>query len=100
MNLLSTILNLAVRILLAVASLVLFFVMLLVGLAVLAGVLIWSLLRGRKPVLHTATFQRASRMGAQAWGRRGASGTPRVDPAQVVDVEVREVPNNDPRLER
>ncbi|UXH76389.1 hypothetical protein [Roseateles amylovorans] len=100
MNLLSTILNLAARILLAVASLVLFFVMLLVGLAVLAGVLVWSLLRGRKPVLHTATFKRATHMGAHAWGRRPPPGGRMTDSAEVVDVEVREVPHNDPRLER
>lgn len=84
MNLIATILAVAARLLLAVASLVLFLALLVVGLAIVAGVLLWSLIRGRKPVLHTATFKRASQYGARAWGGRQPQG-------EVVDVEVREV---------
>lgn len=95
MNLIASVIAVAARILLAVASLFLFLCLLVVGLAIVAGVLIWSLLRGRRPVLHTATFKRASQYGARAWGgSRARAGT-----GEVVDVEVREVSSAPQRLD-
>lgn len=109
MNLLSTIFSMAARLVLGIASVLLFFVLLLVGLSVFAAVLLWSLLRGRKPTLHTAAFRRASQMRAQAFGARngGAAGPAgatgpfgmRRPQGEVVDVEVRDVTPAQPRLD-
>ncbi len=99
MNALSTLVSIAARLMLAVASLVLFLVVLAAGLVIFGGVLLWSLIRGRRPTLHTAAFQRAAQFRSQAF--RGAAGG-RAHPPQgdIIDAEVREVPNGDPRLER
>ena len=95
MNLLSTLFSIAARLVLAVASIVLFLV-------IFAVVLLWSLVRGRKPTLHTATFRRAAQFRSQAFrpdGMNGMNGS-RAPQGEVIDAEVREVPNSDPRLER
>jgi ABC-type uncharacterized transport system permease subunit len=95
MNLIASVIAVAARILLAVASLFLVLCLRVVGRAIVAGVLIWSLLRGRRPVLHTATFKRASQYGARAWGgARASAGS-----GEVVDVEVREVSPTPQRLD-
>lgn len=115
MNLLSALFSLAARFVLAVASLLLVLVLVAVGATVFIGVLLWSLLRGRKPTLHTAAFRRAgqafgggagSPFGGQFGGRSagpfgtapGASGV-RQPQGEVVDVEVREVTPAQPRLD-
>lgn len=110
MNALSTLFSIAARLVLAVASLVLFLVVLAAGLVIFGGVLLWSLIRGRRPTLHTAAFQRAAQFRAQAFrGGRGPfpggmpggmPGTGRAPQGEVIDAEVREVPHSDPRLER
>jgi|GEM_PF-779926 len=106
MNALSTLFSIAARLVLAVASLVLFLVVLAAGLVIFGGVLLWSLIRGRRPTLHTAAFQRAAHFRAQAFrGGRGPfpggmAGTGRAPQGEVIDAEVREVPHSDPRLER
>lgn len=119
MNLLSALFSLAARFVLAVASLLLVLVLVAVGATVFIGVLLWSLLRGRKPTLHTAAFRRAGQafgggagspfggqFGGQFGGRSagpfgtapGASGV-RQPQGEVVDVEVREVTPAQPRLD-
>lgn len=105
MNALSTLFSIATRLVLAAASIVLFLVVLAAGLVIFGVVLLWSLVRGRKPTLQTATFQRAAQFRSQAFrpggmnGMNGMNGN-RVPPGEVIDAEVREVPNVDPRLER
>ncbi|MFX1678249.1 hypothetical protein PV762_03375 [Mitsuaria sp. CC2] len=99
MNALSTLFSIAARLVLAAASIVLFLVVLAAGLVIFGVVLLWSLIRGRKPTLHTATFQRAAQFRSQAFRPGGMNGN-RVPPGEVIDAEVREVPNVDPRLER
>lgn len=99
MNALSTLVSIVARVVLAAASLVLFLAVLAAGLVIFGVVLLWSLIRGRKPTMHTAAFQRAAQFRSQAF--RGADGG-RVQQPQgdIIDAEVREVPNSDPRLER
>ncbi|OWQ48992.1 hypothetical protein CDL60_03690 [Roseateles noduli] len=99
MNALSTLFSIAARLVLAAASIVLFLVVLAAGLVIFGVVLLWSLIRGRKPTLHTATFQRAAQFRSQAFRPGGVNGS-RVPQGEVIDAEVREVPNADPRLER
>jgi hypothetical protein len=55
------------------------------------GVLIWALLRGRRPVATTGVWQRAA--ARRPFGGK-AMGTPRQQ-GEVVDVEVREVASPD-----
>lgn len=108
MNVLSALLSIAARIVLAAASLLLFLAVLAAGLVIFAVVLLWSLLRGRKPTLHTAAFQRAAQFRSQAFRPGAGPGAgPGVGPraarapqGDIIDAEVREVPNSDPRLER
>lgn len=85
MNLFAALLSLVARVVLAVASLLLFLALLVVGLSVVLALVIWSLLRGRRPQLHTATFRRAGDFGARAFGTR------RAPEGEVVDIEAREV---------
>jgi hypothetical protein len=105
MNALSTLFSIAARLVLAVASILLFLVVLAAGLVIFGVVLLWSLIRGRKPTLHTATFRRAAQFRSQAFrpgamnGMNGVNGS-RAPQGEVIDAEVREVPNSDPRLER
>lgn len=105
MNALSTLVSIAARLVLAVASLVLFLAVLAAGLVIFGVLLLWSLIRGRKPTLHTAAFQRAAQFRSQAFrggmGRNmnGMAGG-RAPQGDVIDAEIREVPNADPRLER
>jgi len=103
MNALSTLLSIAARLVLAAASIVLFLAVLAAGLVIFGVVLLWSLIRGRKPTLHTATFRRAAEFRSRAFrpggGMNGMNGG-RVPQGEVIDAEVREVPNADPRLER
>lgn len=108
MNVLSTLFSIAARLVMAVAAIVLFLAVLAAGLVIFGVVLLWSLIRGRKPTLHTATFRRAAQFRAQAFrpggmngmGGMGGMGNARAPQGDVIDAEVREVPNADPRLER
>ena len=103
MNALSALFSIAARLVLAVASLVLFLAVLAAGLVIFGVVLLWSLIRGRKPTLHTATFQRAAQFRSQAFRAGGVGAAGRAPRGEVIDAEVREVPDAtpaDPRLER
>lgn len=88
---LSALVTFAVRLLLAVATVVL--VLSLMGVAVLTmlGLMLWSLVRGRKPVIDVSGFARAR----QQFRR----GTARQSVGEVVDVEVREVKTPQPHPE-
>ncbi len=88
----SGLLTIVIRVLLGLLTLV--FVLALLGVAVvtMVGLLIWSLLRGRKPVIDMGRFRRASQY------RPGQAR--RAEPVgEVVDVEAREVQSTQPRLD-
>lgn len=96
---LSALVSFALRLLLAVATVVLVLALMGVALLTLLGLTIWSLIRGRKPVLDLSGFARARQFragagmgGGGAFGRRAPAG-------EVVDVEVREVKPEQARLE-
>lgn len=93
MGLFSQIVTLAVKLVLGVAGFIFMLSLLLAGLIALLLFVLWSLLRGRRPVLVMPRF---SMPPGRQWGfpnagtRRGA-----VNPGEgeVVDVQVREVPD-------
>jgi hypothetical protein len=70
----------------AIVGFVLMVAALLLALVVGIGALLWSLVRGRRPAPMRFEWRRAT---ARAW--RPASGRPPTD--EVVDVEVREIPD-------
>jgi hypothetical protein len=77
-------------VLFAIVGFVLMVGAVLLGLAVAVGALLWSLLRGKRPAPVRFEWRQAT---ARAW--RPASGRPPSD--EVVDVEVREIPDAKPR---
>ncbi len=106
MNTIAELLTLMARILRGALFLVLFLALLMVGLCVFGVLLVWSLIRGRRLQRPTVgVFRTAADMRAQAFRRSAGSmhggdggfGAPAGD---IVDVEVREVPQQQPRLER
>lgn len=88
----SGLLTLVIRVLLGLFTLVFVLALLAVALVTMVGLLIWSLLRGRKPVIDMGRFRRASQYRPGQARRSEASG-------EVVDVEAREVKNSVPRLD-
>lgn len=69
----------------------------LLGLVVAAGVLLWSLVTGRKPVFAFRMDPRATMASMRE--RAGASGARPARPsAEIIDIEAREVPDNARRL--
>lgn len=79
------------RIVLAIAAFLLMLGALLVGALLALGLVAWALLRGRRPAVGVfkSTLHRARRpMGPSNW--------PGHSQGQVIDVEVREVPDTDP----
>ncbi len=92
----SALVNFLVRLLLALATVV--FVLLLTGVALLTmlGLMLWSLIRGRKPVIDVSSFARARQFRA---GAGFGAGRSQHAAAEVVDVEVREIKPASPRLE-
>ncbi|HEX2010369.1 MAG TPA: hypothetical protein VJN44_05455 [Roseateles sp.] len=89
---LSALVSFAVRLLLAAATVVLVLALMGVALVTMLGLMLWSLVRGRKPVIDVSGFERARqfRPGARAANK---------PVGEVVDVEVREVHEARPRLE-
>ena len=72
---LSALASFALRLLLAVATVVLVLALMGVALLTLLGLTIWSLIRGRKPVLDLSGFARARQFRAGAgMGGGGAFG--------------------------
>ncbi|PND36412.1 hypothetical protein C1O66_22240 [Paucibacter aquatile] len=90
---LSALFSLLFRLVLAVATVVLVLSLMAVALVSVVGLLLWSLLRGRKPVIDMGRFQRA-RQARPGFGAR----RPAQPMGEVVDVEVREVSPSSPRL--
>ncbi|MFG6449764.1 hypothetical protein ACG0Z6_16180 [Roseateles sp. BYS180W] len=77
------------RLLLIVVSLLGVLVLLGVGFAVLCGVLVWSLLRRRRPNLNIRAWQQARAFGAKGWSRPAPA-------ADVQDADFREVGTQQP----
>lgn len=90
---LSALFSLLFRLVLAVATVVLVLSLMAVALVSVVGLLLWSLLRGRKPVIDMGRFQRARQARPGFGARRQAQPM-----GEVVDVEVREVSPSSPRL--
>ena len=89
----SSLVSFVIRLVLAVATVILVLSLMAVALVTMLGLVLWSLIRGRRPTIDVSGFARAR-------GRfRPAGARPAVDPADIVDVEAREVPNSRPRLE-
>lgn len=74
------------RVLVVVAGAVLAMLALAMGLLLGLGLMVWALLRGRKPVLQQSFH----------WPRRGGMGGGGSDVADVVDIEAREVRDTPP----
>jgi hypothetical protein len=92
--LIDTLLLAVLRVARAVLGLALFAGAMALALVVALAVLLWALLRGRRPVaVHTVWRQAAAR---HPFGKPGA---PRA-PADVVDVDAREVPAEVGQLRR
>jgi len=91
---LSALVSFALRLLLAVSTVVLVLALMGVALLTMLGLMLWSLIRGRKPVIDVSGFARARQFRP---GQRG--GAARQPAGEVVDVEVREVKPGQPRLE-
>jgi len=85
--LLSALLTFIARVLFTVATVVLVLGLMAVAVVTMIGLLIWSLLRGRRPVLDTSGFARARSFRPG----RGAPRAPVQPTGEVIDVEVREV---------
>jgi hypothetical protein len=88
--LLAALINFVVRVVLTLATVVLVLALMGVAVVTMIGLLIWSLLRGRRPVIDTSGFARARSFRA---GQRA----PAKPAGEVIDVEVREVPNKPPQ---
>jgi hypothetical protein len=90
------VLSLVARLVFTVFTVLLVLGLMAVALVTLLGLMLWSLLRGRKPVVDLSGFARARQF-------RPGSGTRTKPVGEVVDVEAREVPNDltkaTPRLE-
>ncbi len=86
----AALINFVVRVVLMLATVVLVLALMGVAVVTMIGLLIWSLLRGRRPVIDTSGFARARSFRA---GQRA----PARPVGEVIDVEVREVPNKPPQ---
>lgn len=90
---LSALVSFALRLLLAIATVVLMLALMGVALVTMLGLMLWSLIRGRKPVIDVSGFAKARRFRP---GQRPGAPQPA---GEVVDVEMREVKPGQPRLE-
>ncbi|WP_428507288.1 hypothetical protein [Roseateles sp.] len=89
----SALISLIFRLVLAVATVVLVLSLMAVAVLTVIGLLIWSLLRGRKPVIDMGRFHRARQARPGFAARRTSQPM-----GEVVDVEAREVSPGSPRL--
>ena len=87
----SALIRFVARVVFALATVVLVLCLMGVAVVTMIGLVIWSLLRGRKPVLDTSGFARARTFRA---GQRAAAPKP---VGEVIDVEVREVADKPPQ---
>jgi len=88
--LISAVLSLVARLVFTAFTVLLVLGLMAVALVTVLGLVLWSLLRGRKPVVNLSGFAKARQFRPRA--RAKASG-------EVVDVEAREVSSATPRLE-
>lgn len=88
---LTALISLVLRLVLAVATAILVLGLMALALVTLLGLSLWSLLRGRKPTVDLSGFARARAFRAGQGFRAAGGAGQRMDPADVVDVEVREV---------
>lgn len=87
--------GLLTRLVLALATVLLVLSLLAVAAVTMFFLLLWSLLRGKRPVIDLSAFNRARQFRA---GRpmQARSSRPSAKPAgEVIDAEVREVPNKE-----
>lgn len=96
MNVVTQIVSLVLKMVLAVAGFIFMLSLLLAGLIAGAVFLLWSLLRGRKPVIVMPRFGMPP---GRQWGFPNAARRPRAG-GEVVDVEVREVPEQTRQIDR
>ncbi len=83
----------ALRIALALAGFVLALGALLVGLVLSAGVVVWALSRGRRPLVQVFGERRHGMRGGFPSGSSARGGVSR---GEVIEGVVREVPNQEP----
>jgi hypothetical protein len=91
-------LSVILRLVVVAAGLVFAAVLLVAGLLAAGIVIAWALLRGRKPQAVRFRMNRGSPFGQRA--PFGAPRRPATAPADVVDIEAREVTQASPRLPR
>ena len=82
----SALLGLVVRVVLTLATIVLVLGLMAVALVTMVVVIVVSLLSGKKPTIDVSGFKRAGQF------RAGAARAPQKPAGEVIDVEVREVP--------
>lgn len=88
------IVTLAVKLVLGLAGFIFMLSLLVAGLIALLVIVLWSLLRGRRPVIGMPRF---SMPPGRQWGfpKSGARrGTVNPDAGDVVDIQVREIPDS------
>ena len=92
---LNDLLSTLIRLVLIVSGLVVGGLVLLLALTMGAGLLVWSLLTGRKPVFRFAGLDpRATMAGMRARANAHAPRQPRrAQAVEVIDIEAREVPD-------
>lgn len=88
----SALITVVLRLVLAVATAILVLGLMALALATFLGLSLWSLIRGRRPTVDLSGFARARsfRAGAGFGAQPGGRGA-RMNPADVVDIEAREV---------
>jgi hypothetical protein len=92
----SAVVSFVLRVVLTVAGLLFVLALMGVALVTLTGVVVWSLIRGRRPKIDVSGFAKA-RNGFGGGGFN--AGRVRKPMGEVVDVEAREVPATTPRIE-
>lgn len=92
--------TLVVKLVLGVAGFIFMLSLLVAGLIALLGFVLWSLLRGRRPTLVMPRF---SMPPGRQWGFPHATArgtTVHAESAEIVDVEVREIADELPPLDK
>lgn len=83
-----------IRLVMIVSGLVVAGLLLAVAVVAGGGMLLWSLLTGRKPVVRFAGIDpRAAMSGMRARAQAARPSPRRAQPVEVIDVEAREVPD-------
>lgn len=100
MGFFARLLSLLLRLVLVLAGLAFGAVVLVAGLVLATFIVIWSLLRGRRPQLMRFRMRPGAHFGGPrggaAFGGMGRSPAP----GEVVDIEAREIPDTPQQLQR